>query len=360
MSVNPRALPAGDPPWLDASGPFNGLIISTRVRLARNLASRPFWGRNSPLDREGVVRLVEAAAAESTGLAAASVLRVDGLPRSDRRWLHESQLISRELAGLDATGRVRSGAALLLAPHASVMLNEEDHLRIQAFRSGFDLAAAHADAALAAAELGGRLSFAFHPEFGYLTSCPTNVGTGLRASVLIHLPALVLTREVGKVLHGLAQVGLTDRGLFGEGSEVLGNLFQLSNQTTLGKSETELLEHLGGLVRQVVDYEERARAVLWRDAPTALEDQVWRAWGVLSHARALGLEETVSLLSSVRLGIGMGILSGVAVSTLNRLLVLAQPAHVAREAGVGLEDEALPVHRAILVRRLLAEKEGRE
>jgi protein arginine kinase len=350
-------LPDAPLPWLDASGPDAALVVSTRVRLARNLAGRPFWGRNSPLDRESVVRMVEGAAPATTGLAGASMLRVDGLARSQRQWLHERQLVSRELAGLDAGGRVRSGAGLIAGHQVSVMLNEEDHLRIQAFRSGFALGPAHADTALAEAELAGQISFAFHPEFGYLTSCPTNVGTGLRASVLIHLPALVMTREVGKVLQGLGQVGLTHRGLAGEGSELLGNLFQLSNQTTLGKSDVELVDHLGRLVRQVMEYEERARAVLLRDAPMALEDQVWRAWGILCHARALGFEETVNLLSGVRLGVGMGMLGGVTLQTLNRLLVLAQPAHVAREMETSLEDEALPVHRATLVRRLLATKE---
>jgi protein arginine kinase len=356
--TGPGPLPDGELPWLDGSGPESALVVSTRVRLARNLSGRPFWGRNSPLDRESVVRMVESAASESPGLTGAAVVRVDGLSKRERILLHERQLISRELAGLDAAGRVRSGAGLLLGATASVMLNEEDHLRIQAFRSGFALAAAHADAAGAEGELGRRLSFAFHPEFGYLTSCPTNVGTGLRASVLIHIPALVMTREAAKVLHGLGQVGLTHRGLSGEGSEALGHLFQLSNQTTLGKSATELLDHLGRLVRQVVEYEERARVVLHRDAPTALEDQVWRAWGLLRHARALGFEEAVALLSSVRLGVGMGILPAVTRPILNRLLVLAQPAHVAQDAGTGLEDEALAMHRATLVRRLLADTEG--
>ena len=200
--------------------------------------------------------------------------------------------------------------------------------------------------------MGQRLSFAFHPEFGYLTSCPTNVGTGLRASVLIHLPGLVLTREITKVLQGLAQVGLTYRGLYGEGSEVLGNLFQLSNQTTLGKSEGELLDHLARLVKQVMEYEERARDVLRRDAPHVLDDRVWRAYGLLRHARTLSFDETLNLLSGVRLGQGMGILPDVPLALLNRLLVLAQDAHVARTAGTTLDDEALPVHRAAFVREL--------
>src|SRR2546428_12602639 len=159
--------------------------------------------------------------------------------------------------------------------------NEEDHLRLHGMRSGFALEEAYADLEALDADLGRLLPFAFHPEFGYLTSCPTNAGTGLRASVLIHLPGLVLTKEVGKVLQGLTQVGLTFRGLYGEGSEVVGNFFQLSNQTTLGKSEDELLDHLGKIVRQVIEYEEQAREVLVRDAPTIIADKVWRGDGRL-------------------------------------------------------------------------------
>jgi protein arginine kinase len=278
------------------------------------------------------------------------------MPRAARLWLHERQLVSRDLAGLDAAGKVRSGAALILGEHASIMVNEEDHLRLQALRSGFDLDVSYAETDRVDNDLGLRLSFAFHPEFGYLTSCPTNVGTGLRASVMIHLPALVLTREIGKVLQGLSQVGLTYRGLYGEGSEVLGNLFQLSNQTTLGKSEGELLDHLGRLVRQVVEYEMRARDVLRRDAAAALDDKVWRAWGLLRHARTISFEETLNLLSGVRLGVGMGVLPNLPLRTLNRLLVQAQTAHVAADAELDLDDDAIPVERASLIRRLLEEE----
>lgn len=351
-------VPDSEMPWLRADGPMSHLVVSTRVRLARNLIEQPFWGRNTALDRESVVRAVETAAAAVPVLADASLVRLDGMPRQSRLWLHERQLVSRELAGLDAAGKVRSGAALLLGRNTSVMVNEEDHLRLQGLRSGFALEAAYGDTDATDQALGGRLSFAFHAEFGYLTSCPTNVGTGLRASVLIHLPGLVLTREITKVLQGLAQVGLTYRGLYGEGSEVLGNLFQLSNQTTLGKSEGELLDHLGRLVRQVMEYEERARDVLRRDAPAALDDKVWRAYGLLRFARALSFEELLNLLSGVRLGCGMGILPGVSLFTLNRLLVLAQSAHVARAAGTSLDDEALPVHRAALVRRMFEAEDG--
>jgi protein arginine kinase len=345
-------VPDGGMPWLDASGPQPHLVLSTRVRLARNVAGQPFWGRNTPEQRESIVSTVAEAARAVPALADATLYRLDAVPVATRRWLNERQLVSRDLAGLDASGRVRSGAALLLGRSASAMINEEDHVRLQGLRSGFALDAAYAGTDRVDQELGVRVSFAFHPEFGYLTACPTNVGTGLRASVLIHLPGLVLTKEITKVLQGLAQVGLTYRGLFGEGSDVLGHLFQLSNQTTLGKSEPELLDHLGRMVRQVMAYEERAREVLRRDAPAALEDKVWRAWALLRHARTLSFDETVNLLSGVRLGVGMRILPDVPLYTLNRLLVLAQTAHVAQAAGTGLDDEALPEHRATFVRRM--------
>jgi protein arginine kinase len=328
-------------------------VVSTRVRLARNIAGRPFLGRNSPADRERVVRLVEAAVEDTPALGEAAWHRLDTLGRPGRLWLHERQLASRDLAGLDASAKVRSGAAVLAAESWAVLCNEEDHLRIHALSAGLALETAWDVAEGVDTELGRRISFAFHPEFGYLTGCPTNVGTGLRASVLIHLPALVLTREIGKVLQGLAQVGLTHRGLWGEGSEVRGNLFQLSNQTTLGKSEAELLDHLGRLVEEVMGHEARAREVLKRDAPALVEDRVWRAWGLLRSARILHYEELLNLLSGVRLGVGMGLLPTVDWGVQNRLLVVAQDGHLARSAETGLEDEALPVHRASLVRRML-------
>ncbi|MEP6590749.1 MAG: ATP--guanido phosphotransferase [Gemmatimonadota bacterium] len=348
----------GGLPWLDASGPSADLVVSTRVRLARNLAGVPFTGRNSEADREGVVAQVAAAAADAPALSESALHRLDGLSLAGRIWLQERQLASRELSAPDSSGEPRRGAALLIGRSFGVLLNEEDHLRVQGLSSGFALDEAFALAERVDDDLGARLSFAFHPEFGYLTACPTNVGTGLRASVLIHLPGLVFTREIGKVLQGLAQVGLTYRGLYGEGSEVLGHLFQLSNQTTLGKSEAELLDHLGRLVRQVLDCERQARDVLRREAMPMVEDRVWRAWGLVRHARAMTFEELVELWSAVRLGVGLELLRGVSLATLNHVLVQAQRAHLAHANGIGLDDEALAVHRATLVRRLLAD-EGR-
>ena len=346
-------LPDGGLGWLDASGPESHLVLSTRIRLARNLAGRAFVGRNSESEREGILRDVEQAARDTVLLRQAARFRLDRLDAVERQLLHERHLVSRELAGLGPDARTRSGSALLVQDRVGVMLNEEDHLRLQALQSGFALDAAYAELDRVDTELGQRLAFAFHPEFGYLTSCPTNVGTGLRASVLIHLPGLVLTKEISKVLQGLSQVGLTFRGLYGEGSEVVGNFFQISNQTTLGKTEEDLIDHLQRIVQQVVQYETQARAVLLRDARTVIEDKVWRAYGILAHARSTGFEEVMNLLSGVRLGVGLDLIRGLRVYTLNRIMIFAQAAHLELADG-GAADPDPDVRRAAYVRQALA------
>ena len=345
--------------WLDASGPASHLVLSTRIRLARNLTGHIFQVRNSETEREEILDSVERAARETVLLRRATKFRLDRMDRVDRQLLHERHLVSKELAGLDPEGRARSGASVLVQDRLGVMLNEEDHLRLQGLHSGFALEQTYAEVDRLDAELGQRLAFAFHTEFGYLTSCPTNVGTGLRASVLIHLPGLVLTKEISKVLQGLAQVGLTFRGLYGEGSEVVGNFFQLSNQTTLGSSEHELLDHLGKMVRQVMDYEEQARQVLLRDAPAIIEDKVWRAYGLLRYARSLSFEEAMNLLSGVRLGVGVNLIPDVGMYTLNKLLIYTQPAHLAVAEGVTPDETDLPVRRARFVRKVLESEVGR-
>lgn len=349
----------GGMPWLDASGPESHLVLSTRVRLARNLTTHAFTLRNTPQDREEILTSVESAARATPLLSQAARFRLDQLETVDRQLLHERHLVSKELAGLEGETGVRSGASLLVQDRLGVMLNEEDHLRLQGMRSGFALEGAYADVEQLDTELGQRVPFAFHSEFGYLTACPTNVGTGLRASVLIHLPGLVLTKEISRVLQSLSQVGLTFRGLYGEGSEVVGNFFQLSNQTTLGKSERDLLDHLAKIVRQVIEYEEQARQVLLRDAPAIIEDKVWRAYGLLRYARTLSFDETMNLLSGVRLGVGLGLVTGVGLYTLNKLLIHCQPAHLAVMEGVSAGDPSLAVRRARFVRSLLEEEAGR-
>lgn len=352
-------IPDGGLSWLDGSGPLAHIVLSSRIRLARNVLGVPFATRGGAGDRSRVLELVGDAWRDSP-LGRGSVrFLLDELETGDRLLLHERHLISRELADAPAAREGGSGAGVLLSGSTGVMVNEEDHLRLQTLRSGFALGQAYAELEQLDAALGAAVPFAFHPEFGYLTACPTNAGTGLRASVLIHLPGLVLTKEIAKVLQGLTQVGLTFRGLYGEGSEVVGNFFQLSNQTTLGKSEDELLDHLGKIVRQVVAYEEQARRVLLRDAPTIIEDKVWRAYGLLRYARSLSFEETMNLLSGVRLGAGLNLIPDVSVYTLNKLLIFTQPAHLAAfEARVPGDTEA-GAARAHYVRRLLDDEAER-
>jgi protein arginine kinase len=291
-------------------------------------------------------------------LARGVLLRLDEMSAGERRVLHERHLVSRELAGLDSEADVRTAAAVIVAEDAGLMVNEEDHLRLQAFRSGFDVLGALRAVSRLDEELGREVPFAFHQDFGFLTSCPTNTGTGMRASVLIHLPGLVLTQEIGRVLQGLQQMGLTYRGLYGEGSEVIGNFFQISNQTTLGRSEEELAEHLQRVVRRVIEQEEAARRVLLRDAGYIIEDKLWRAYGTLRHARSLPTDEAMNLLSGVRLAVGLQLIPGLSIYTLNKLLVFSQTAHLSHMAGRTLSDSEANLARAKYVRQALAHEAG--
>ncbi|MBV9109070.1 MAG: protein arginine kinase [Gemmatimonadetes bacterium] len=340
--------------WLQAEGPHADIVLSTRIRLARNLQGFRFGQRADTADRAEVLRLAGAAADQTQALNGATRLVIPRLEAGARQLLLERHLVSRELIGAEGTPP-SSDAALLLAPRdsVSVMVNEEDHLRLQSLVGGFRLRDAWRNIERLDDELGANLPYAFHTEFGYLTSCPTNVGTGLRASVLMHLPGLVLTQEIGKVLQGISQVGLTFRGLYGEGSEVVGNFFQISNQTTLGKTEEDLIDHLQRIVQQVVQYEAQARTVLLRDARTVIEDKVWRAYGLLRHARSTSFEEVMNLLSGVRLGVGLDLIRGVRVYTLNRIMIFAQAAHLELLNGGAVGDA--DVARAAYVRQALAE-----
>jgi protein arginine kinase len=350
----PGEVPDAGLAWLKADGPHADIVLSTRIRLARNLQSFRFGTRAEVDDRQEVLRATLAAAAASPSLAEGRRLVVSELDDAERHLLLERHLVSRELVG--APGHAApSHTALLMAPGEalSAMVNEEDHLRLQNILGGLRLRDAWHDVERLDDELGQRLPYAFHAEFGYLTSCPTNVGTGLRASVLMHLPGLVLTQEIGKVLQGISQVGLTFRGLYGEGSEVVGNFFQISNQTTLGKTEEDLIDHLQRVVHQVVQYETQARAVLLRDAPVVIEDKVWRAYGLLRHARSASFEEVMNLLSGVRLGVGLKLIPSLSVHTLNRIMIFTQSAHLEHAAGAPLPDGDADVRRAAYVRTVL-------
>jgi protein arginine kinase len=344
--------------WLDASGAHSDIVLSTRVRLARNLQGHAFSPKLRDAERTHIYEQVRQAAEKHSMLKGGMSFDLSELAPLSRRVLLERHLISRELAG-ESGETPHQGAGLVLGPKdsISVMVNEEDHLRLQTLLSGLRLAEAYARLDQADEELGSQIPFAYHQEFGFLTSCPTNVGTGLRASVLIHLPGLVLTKEIGQVLQGIGQVGLTFRGLYGEGSEVIGNFFQISNQTTLGKSEEDLIEHLQKIVWKVIQVEIEKRAVLMRDAPAVLEDKIWRAYGLLRFARSLSFDEVMNLLSGLRLGVSMNLLPGLRVYTLNKIMIYAQTAHLEQAAGRKLTDAEGDLHRATYVRRTL-EAEG--
>jgi protein arginine kinase len=351
-------LPDGGAGWLDASGDHADVVLSTRVRLARNVQGYAFTGRARDGERLRVLAQVRDAVPLVPSLARSVALRIDEMPLAERRLLHERHLVSKELAGIDTQHPVRSGAAVFLAEGVGVMVNEEDHLRLQAMRSGFELQSAWALVNALDTELGSRVPYAWHDEFGFLTACPTNTGTGLRASVLIHLPGLVLTKEIGRVLASLQQMGLTYRGLYGEGSEVVGNFFQVSNQTTLGRSEEELLDILHRVVRTVIEKEEEARRHLLREAGFIIEDKLWRAYGTLRYARSLTFDEAMNFLSGVRLAVGLKLVGGLSVYTLNKLLIECQSAHLAYLEGRALTESEANLARARYVREALASEAG--
>jgi protein arginine kinase len=340
-------------PWLGGDGPHADLVVSTRMRLARNLASVPFTHRAREEQLQGVVASVASAAGATSSFQDALLLRMNEIGPLDRQILVERHLVSHELGD---GGRPRG---ILVGPEErlSLMINEEDHLRLQSMASGFQLSESWGAADKADDELSQALDFAFSEEIGYLTSCPTNTGTGLRASILIHLPALVLLKEIDRVLKSVMQVGLNVRGLYGEHSNVMGNLFQVSNQTTLGQSERESIESLDRVTRQIMETETRARERLVRDARVQVEDKVWRAYGLLRYCRSVSAQEVINLCSAVRLGVSMGLAGLCPLHVVNELLVLTQPAHLQREFGGELTPEERNVYRAQLVRQRLATAE---
>ncbi|MEM6553167.1 MAG: protein arginine kinase [Planctomycetota bacterium] len=340
--------------WLRGRGPHADVVISSRIRYARNLAGYPFVNRANPRQHEDVRdRCREHIVSKRL---ASDVIWVDlnQSPALDRQLLVERHLISRQHANPKNT--IPRAVAIDADETWAVMVNEEDHMRIQVLRSGMQLAEAFDQIERLDNVLEERIDFAYSRRFGYLTGCPTNVGTGLRVSVMMHLPALVLTGEIEKVKRAARDMHLAIRGLFGEGSENLGDLFQVSNQTTLGRSESELLDDFQRtIVPQIIDYEHKAREALIDQRPNQLDDRVYRAWGTLTHARTINTEEVLQLLSHVRLGLNLGRLDlpQVNTRTLNELFLLTQPAHLQRVVGHEMEPADRRIARANLIRKRL-------
>ncbi len=336
--------------WLRGTGPESDIVISSRVRLARNLAKYPFAVRADETLRGEIERLLRDTLLKLPVGRKLSYVKVDELEELDRQLLVERQLISRELA----EGRGPRGVCVSQEESLSVMVNEEDHLRIQVLHSGLSLDECWQEISEIDDAIEARVTYAFSERLGYLTACPTNVGTGIRVSVMMHLPALALTNEIRKVLGALQKINLTVRGLYGEGSQAMGDFYQISNQVTLGKSEEELLESLKAVVPNVINYERRVRDVLLKDRKRELHDQVSRAYGILRNAQTISSEETMQLLSSLRLGVNLGLIDDVEIPLLNELFIHTQPAHLQKLQGRRLDSAERNVARARYLRRRLS------
>ncbi len=347
---------AGTPsPWLDGRGQYARSVLSSRVRLARNIAAVPFAHRAGSEDLKRALTAVREAVGETNTLKTGTFMLMSDLDDLDRRFLVERHLISQEHAA-DSPSK-----ALVVGDNESisVMINEEDHLRLQSIQPGFQIMDAWRLIDKLDDELDRRLEYAFSYEWGYLTACPTNTGTGLRASMLVHLPALFLTRQINKVVHSISQMGLSVRGFYGEGSEVMGNLFQISNRTALGTSEIDIIQSLEKVVVQVLDYEARAREILLRDALSQIEDKVWRAYGILRYCRRMTSQDVMSFASAVRLGVCLGIIDKISVAGLNTMIFMSQPAHLQKRHGREMDAAERDVVRADMIRKILAEEEAR-
>src|SRR5471032_2130204 len=290
--------------WLRSTGAEADIVISSRIRLARNLSSFPFTNRANTHQKAEIEQYLKAQLEKLAFDPHLVYLTVAPLSLLDRQLLVERQLISRELANSEGP----RGVAVAPNEIISVMVNEEDHIRLQVIRSGFSLDEAWQDADRLDDKLEERVPYAFNEELGYLTACPTNVGTGLRASVMLHLPALVLIKQIEKVFRALQKINLAVRGLYGEGSRASGDFYQISNQVTLGKSETTIINEIRDVIPQIIAYERQARQTLIRDSRPAVLDRVQRAFGTLKSAAMMTSEETMDLLSSVRLGVNLSLI----------------------------------------------------
>jgi protein arginine kinase len=322
--------------------------MCSRIRLARNLADFPFSTRASKSEKTDIERNVRAAI-DKQGLGLDYLSLVDLSPL-DRQLLVERQLISREHGAGDGP----RGVAFNPDENVAIMVNEEDHLRIQVMHSGFSLGDVWERINKIDDQIEEEVGYAFSPQLGYLTACPTNVGTGIRVGVMLHLPALVHTKQIDKVFRALQKINLTVRGLYGEGTQADGDFYQISNQQTLGKSERELIRNLSEVVPQILTYERQARQELVQQRRQVLHDQVSRAYGVLKTAHTISSSETMALLSSVRLGINLGLIDDLEIPTVNELFIHTQPAHLQKLQGAPLEVDERNVARASYLRSRLA------
>jgi protein arginine kinase len=350
MGISELHKTAGE--WLRGAGPESDIVISSRVRLARNVEGFPFIPQLSPEKRSELESLLRDKILETSFPRRMNYLNLKDLEPVDRLLLVERHLISREHMNTDGD----RGVAFSEQEMVCIMTNEEDHLRLQVIRSGLQVEDTWNEIDQIDNLLEKRIRYSFSPQFGYLTACPTNVGTGMRVSVMLHLPALVLTKQIEKVYHAVAKVNLSVRGLYGEGTQASGDFYQISNQVTLGVAETDLVREFRGIVPKIIEYERRVREELVKDDKGRLEDRVWRAYGQLKNARQISSEETIEHLSLVRMGVNLGLLNSLDMSVVNELFIFTQPGHLQKATGKIMKDKDRDVARANFIRSRLETK----
>src|SRR5438270_4395727 len=327
-------------------GPHDRIVMSSGVRLARNLKDFPFPGWAKKPDRVKALEAIRPAVESLPQRSGAFSESMDNLSAMDKQILVERHLISREHA---AKG-VGSGLVLNKEESLCVMINEEDHLRMQALRPGLQLRSAWLAIDQVDTVLEKRLDYAFSNDLGYLTACPTNIGTGIRVSAMLHLPALVLSEQINQIIQAVNKLGLAVRGLYGEGTEALGNVFQVSNQMTLGEAETDIVERLNKVLTQLIEHEENARGSLLEKKPKMVFNHIGRAYGTLANAHSITSKETMNLLSLMRLGVDLGLFPGVDRALVDELFILTQPAHLQKRHSEKLSAEERDLLRADMVR----------
>jgi protein arginine kinase len=330
-------------------GPHDRIVMSSRVRLARNLKDAAFPGWAKKPERIRVLELIRPAVEGLPEMKTAFSETMDALSTLDKQILVERHLISREHAAKSAG----SGLVVNRDETLCFMINEEDHLRMQALRPGLQLRQAWAAIDQADSALEKKLDYAFSPEIGYLTACPTNIGTGIRVSAMLHLPGLVLAEQINPIIQSVNKLGLAVRGLYGEGTEALGNVFQVSNQMTLGETEGAIVERLEKVLSQIIEHEENARGTLLEKKPKMVYNHIGRAYGILANAHSISSKETMNLLSLMRLGVDVGLFPGVDRALVDELFILTQPAHLQKQHSEKLSAEERDLLRADMVRERL-------
>ncbi len=331
------------------TGPHDRIVMSSRVRLARNLRGMAFPGWAKKVERVKALDIIRPAVESLPQLTAAFSETMDNMGALDKQILVERHLISREHAAKSA------GSGLVLNKEESlcVMINEEDHLRMQALRPGLQLKQAWMAIDQMDSELEARLDYAFNSDLGYLTACPTNLGTGIRVSAMLHLPGLVLAEQINQIIQSVNKLGLAVRGLYGEGTEALGNVFQVSNQMTLGEVETDIVERLNKVLLQIIEHEENARGMLLEKKPKVVFNHIGRAYGILANAHSISSKETMNLLSLMRLGIDLGEFPTADRALVDELFIITQPAHLQKRFTEKLVAEERDLLRADMLRERL-------